>query len=88
MEHTAATVPTTISFHQVLNALDQLAQDYPCERLAIQQIERIETAARLMRDRLAEYKVDQQIEAILAPIRKAAEGAPVLHFNFKQQVWK
>lgn len=88
MEHTAATVPTSISFHQVLNALDQLSQDYPCERLSYDQIERIERACRVMGLRLAEYKVREKVEAILEPIRKAAEGAPDLHFSFKQQVWK
>jgi hypothetical protein len=68
MEHTEAIVQTNISFHQVLNALDQLSYDYPCERLAPSQIERIESAARVFGQRYAEYKAGKQIDAIVAPV--------------------
>ena len=78
MEHTEAVVQTTISLHQVLNALDQLSYDYPCERLARAQIERIEGAARVFGHRLLEYK--GRNAKIVAP--------PELHWDIKQQVWK
>jgi hypothetical protein len=84
MEHTEAVVQTTISLHQVLNALDQLSYDYPCERLAPAQIERIEGAARVFGQRLAEYRIAAQKKTI----ENAVAGLPDLHYDGKQQVWK
>jgi hypothetical protein len=56
MERTMAVAQVEISLHQLLNALEQLANDYPLDRLAPVQIERIETAARVLRERFVESK--------------------------------
>jgi hypothetical protein len=57
MEKTMAYVQTEISLHQLIKGLEDLAEVYPCERLAPYDITRIETAARILRDRLAKYQL-------------------------------
>ena len=59
MERQMAYVAVDISLHEVLKALDQMSYNYPCERLAPVQIEQIETAARVLRERLTEYRAHQ-----------------------------
>lgn len=59
MERQMAYVSVEISLHEVLKALDQVSYSYPCERLAPAQIERIETSARRLRERLTDYRAHQ-----------------------------
>ena len=56
-----AIVQTEISLHQVINALESLSYDYPTERLATEQIERITTAAVRLLKRLEEEKEDRRV---------------------------
>jgi hypothetical protein len=56
MERTEVNVTTKICLHDVLVALDILSKDYPMERLAEYQIERIEGAARILRSRMKDYE--------------------------------
>jgi hypothetical protein len=53
-EHTSATVPAQISFHQVINALQQLAPCFPLERLSYDQVQMIREAADILQERLDE----------------------------------
>lgn len=59
MERQTAIASVEINLHQLIFALEHLADEYPCDRLAPVQIERIETAARILRERLAEYRARQ-----------------------------
>lgn len=52
MERTTAVVTTEISLHQLINGLEQLAETYPTERLAPEQIERIVAVSRDLLERL------------------------------------
>ena len=55
MERQTSYVVTGISLHELLKALTELSTDYPCDRLSPIQIEQIERAAQVLRERLQEY---------------------------------
>lgn len=67
MERTTALVQTEISLHQIIKGLESLAQTYPPERLAPEQIERIGIAMHFLKRRLEEYTSSQKKERRTGP---------------------
>lgn len=52
-------VPASISFHQALNAVEEFAEKYPIDRLAVIQAERLEMIAGKIRERLTEAYIGE-----------------------------
>lgn len=60
MERTHAIVQTEISLHQLIDGLEQLAKDYPVERLVPDQAYRIKLAADVLLRRLGAVKTERR----------------------------
>lgn len=80
MERTEVNVTTKICLHDLLSALDTLSKDYPMERVAEYQIERIEGAARILRSRMKDYeekKVQKQKQEAQSKVAQAPPSGTI-----------
>lgn len=56
---TAVEVAALVNFHDILSAAEMFAAKYPDERMCVEQAERLEAAAAVIRKRLAEREEER-----------------------------
>lgn len=60
MERNYANITANISLHQLIDGLEQLAAEYPIDRVAPTQINRIMRCAQVLAERLNDRAVDKE----------------------------